>query len=105
MRLRFAEFYPPDAPASPSRNTHMVSAAAYKRVAGLISRTEGKVIIGGLKEADESLKYIPPTIVRDVEPSDALMQEEIFGPVLPILAIDKLEDAIPFINARYGLSS
>ena len=35
-----------------------------------------------------------------MDPSDVLMQEEIFGPVLPIVAIDSLDDAIPFINAR-----
>jgi aldehyde dehydrogenase (NAD+) len=52
---------------------------------------------GDLDAAD---RYISPTLLTDVSPDCALMQEEIFGPILPVLKIDSAEDAIAFINRR-----
>ena len=43
---------------------------------------------------------IPPVLVTDVEPEADLMQHEIFGPILPVIAYDDLDDAIAFVNAR-----
>lgn len=41
-----------------------------------------------------------PTVVVDVAEDDVLMQEEIFGPILPIITVDSLEEGIKFINRR-----
>jgi len=41
-----------------------------------------------------------PTILRDVKPEAKVMQEEIFGPLLPILLVNGLDEAIKFINTR-----
>lgn len=41
-----------------------------------------------------------PTVLRDVKPEAKVMQEEIFGPLLPILPVSGLEEAIKFINKR-----
>lgn len=41
-----------------------------------------------------------PTVVVDVTEDDALMQEEIFGPILPIIPVDSLEKSIEFVNRR-----
>lgn len=41
-----------------------------------------------------------PTVIVDVTETDALMQEEIFGPILPILTMESLEQGISFINER-----
>lgn len=49
---------------------------------------------------DEEEYFISPTIVSDVPEESALMQEEIFGPILPIRRYSKLEEAISYINAR-----
>ncbi|KAF9235408.1 aldehyde dehydrogenase [Melanogaster broomeanus] len=49
---------------------------------------------------DAARKRIEPTVVKDVKDSDSLMEEEIFGPVLAIIPVDDLEEAIAFINAR-----
>ena len=43
---------------------------------------------------------IAPTVLRDVSPEAPVMQEEIFGPVLPVLAYDRLEEAIRFVKER-----
>lgn len=56
------------------------------------------VAVGGETNADE--KYIQPTILIDVKPTDPIMQDEIFGPILPIVNVESAYDAIKFINAR-----
>ncbi|XP_018427324.1 PREDICTED: aldehyde dehydrogenase family 3 member B1-like isoform X2 [Nanorana parkeri] len=68
----------------------------YQRVAALLKH--GKVVAGG--QTDDSEKYIAPTILIDVAESDPIMQEEIFGPILPIVIVPGLEEAIQFINKR-----
>lgn len=57
---------------------------------------EKKIVYGGF--CQEELLKIEPTIMDDVKFSDAVMQEEIFGPVLPILTYDSIEEAIYTIN-------
>lgn len=64
--------------------------------------TSGKVAIGGKTDADDL--WIEPTVLIDVKPSDPVMQEEIFGPILPILDVENAYEAIQFINARYVTS-
>ncbi|XP_063189483.1 aldehyde dehydrogenase family 3 member B1-like [Chroicocephalus ridibundus] len=58
----------------------------------------GQVVIGG--ETDEKERYIAPTVLADVHPSDPIMQEEIFGPILPIVPVANMDEAIDFINSR-----
>lgn len=57
------------------------------------------VAIGG--DMDASEKYIAPTVLIDVKAGDPVMQDEIFGPILPILTVESPQEAINFINARY----
>lgn len=56
------------------------------------------IALGGFTNADD--KYIEPTILVNVKPEDAVMQDEIFGPILPIINVDNAFQAIQFINAR-----
>lgn len=58
----------------------------------------GKVAVGG--ETDPSERYVAPTILVDVKPTDPVMQEEIFGPILPIVNVENAFDAIKFIRSR-----
>ncbi|XP_015180425.1 PREDICTED: aldehyde dehydrogenase, dimeric NADP-preferring isoform X4 [Polistes dominula] len=58
----------------------------------------GKVAIGG--DYDFAEKYISPTVLIDVKPTDPVMQDEIFGPILPIVNVDNAYEAIRFINSR-----
>ncbi|XP_037056922.1 aldehyde dehydrogenase, dimeric NADP-preferring isoform X2 [Peromyscus leucopus] len=68
----------------------------FQRVIGLI---EGqKVAHGGTWDA--ASRYIAPTVLVDVDPQSQVMQEEIFGPVMPIVCVRSLEEAIKFINQR-----
>jgi len=59
---------------------------------------DGDIVTGG--QTDLTEKYIAPTLVTNVSLESELMQEEIFGPILPILDYANLEDAIAFINQR-----
>lgn len=49
---------------------------------------------------DEATRYIAPTILYPVTPDDPIMQNEIFGPILPVITIESIDEAIQFINAR-----
>ena len=57
-----------------------------------------QVIFGG--ESDRNTRFIHPTILTQVPPSSRIMHEEIFGPILPIIVFNKLEEAIAFVNER-----
>jgi len=56
----------------------------------------GKIIHGG--RTDKSRSYIEPTLITDVDPGSAIMTEEIFGPILPIISFDTMEQALTIIN-------
>ncbi|MEU9318306.1 aldehyde dehydrogenase family protein [Streptomyces sp. NPDC048295] len=58
----------------------------------------GRTAIGG--QSDRAEKYIAPTVLLDVQADEPVMQEEIFGPILPILTVANLTEAIDFINDR-----
>lgn len=74
----------------------MVNQKHFDRVSGLIAKE--KVVYGGrLKQ--ETLQ-IEPTILDNVTPDDAVMQEEIFGPVLPIITVADTNEAADFIRNR-----
>ena len=74
----------------------MVSERAYERVVGYLQC--GDVVVGGCHTAEE--RYIEPTLLDNVSADSAVMREEIFGPVLPMITIDSVEDAVEFILDR-----
>lgn len=91
------DFYGSDIQKSGDYN-RMVNERNFQRLAKLIQATKGNVIIGG--NSDASDKYIAPTVVTDVTPDDPLMEEELFGPILPIVPVASVDEAIDFINRR-----
>ena len=74
----------------------IVNEQHWDRLAGLLD--SGTVLAGGSKDRENL--YLEPTILTDVDPDSAVMQEEIFGPILPILTVKNLDEAMKFINAR-----
>ena len=74
----------------------IVSPRHFDRLKSLM--TGGKVIIGG--ETNAESRYVAPTVLADVDMSSALMNEEIFGPLLPVISITSTKQAIDFITAR-----
>jgi len=59
-----------------------------------------ETVTGGKDKADASARYMPPTILRGVDPNSRVMQEEIFGPILPVIGVPDVDAAISFVNAR-----
>ena len=74
----------------------MINQKHFDRVMGLID--QDKVVYGG--KGDPETRKIQPTILDGVSPEDPVMQEEIFGPLLPILTYDTIQQAQDFINSR-----
>ncbi|MEY2995798.1 MAG: hypothetical protein RLZ86_491 [Actinomycetota bacterium] len=95
LRAAITEFYGDD-PRSSGSFGRIVSERHFDRLSGLLSG--GRVIVGG--DTDRAERYIAPTVVADVDLSSPLMNEEIFGPILPIVPVDSIRDAISFINAK-----
>jgi acyl-CoA reductase-like NAD-dependent aldehyde dehydrogenase len=89
------EFYGSDPSQSPDYAC-IASVRHFERLAALLEG--GEVLIGGQVDAGE--RYIAPTVIENVAPDSPLMQEEIFGPILPVLEYSNLEAAIAFINSR-----
>ncbi len=74
----------------------IINARHHRRVVGLMQGTS--VLTGG--EHDEADLYVAPTLIDSPALDSPLMQQEIFGPLLPVLAYDTLDDAIRFVNQR-----
>ncbi|GBO28748.1 Aldehyde dehydrogenase family 3 member B1, partial [Araneus ventricosus] len=89
------EFFGEDPESSPDL-ARIVNEDHFHRVVKFLSC--GKIAVGGDYDAKE--KYIAPTILIDVKETDSVMQEEIFGPVLPIITVQSPDEAIKFINRR-----
>ncbi|WP_164017764.1 aldehyde dehydrogenase family protein [Pyxidicoccus trucidator] len=78
----------------------LVDDGAFKRVRGLMDRTVtagARVVMGG--GVDAETRYIAPTVLADVMPDAPIMEEEIFGPVLPVLRYESLDDVVAHVRA------
>ncbi|TVQ39192.1 MAG: aldehyde dehydrogenase family protein [Wenzhouxiangella sp.] len=95
MRSQLDAMYGKDRLAS-ADYAKIINRRHFDRLRGYLD--SGKVAIGG--RVDESAERIEPTILIDVKPDDPVMQEEIFGPILPVLTVPGLDEALAFINQR-----
>jgi aldehyde dehydrogenase (NAD+) len=93
----FADFYGPT-PASSPDLAQIVNERHVQRLAGLLHGHGGAVACGGT--IDEATRKLAPTVVVDPDPASPLMQEEIFGPILPVLPVDDVDQAVAFVNGR-----
>lgn len=75
--------------------SRIINAKEVKRLASLIDKE--KVVAGG--EYDEATRYFSPTLLYPVEWTDKIMEEEIFGPILPIIRYSKLPVAVEQIKS------
>lgn len=79
--------------------THIIHKRAFDNIRKMIESTRGNVIVGG--KADEESRFIPPTLIDNATWEDSTMQQEIFGPVLPILSYLNLSEAISEVIKRH----
>ncbi|MGZ0229260.1 MAG: aldehyde dehydrogenase family protein [Acidimicrobiales bacterium] len=91
------EFYGTDPQSSPEL-ARVVNQRHLDRLNGLLADHGGSIALGGTSDTDD--KYLEPTIIVDPNHSSALMTEEIFGPILPIITVASRQEAIDFVLAR-----
>jgi aldehyde dehydrogenase (NAD+) len=82
------EFYGNDPKLSPDYG-RVINRRNFDRLVGLLG---SGTAVGGQTDANE--RYIAPTVLVDVSPDSPIMQEEVFGPILPVLEIDSVEAVI-----------
>ena len=85
-----------DEPATSESYGRIINERHFDRLSALLQ--SGTVAVGG--QSERGSKYIAPTVLTDVDADSAIMQEEIFGPILPVLRVGNLDEAIEFIRRR-----
>ncbi len=95
LKKKVEDFYGKDVEKSEDYG-RIVNGRHFERLSQYL---EGQnVVFGG--QMDPQAKYMAPTIVLDPSLDSPLMQQEIFGPILPIVTIDKIQQSIAFVNDR-----
>ncbi|MFM7576109.1 MAG: aldehyde dehydrogenase family protein, partial [Microcystaceae cyanobacterium] len=95
LKTQIQVFYGENPALSPDY-CRIINVAQFHRLTQLLA--DGEVLYGG--DYQEGDRYFAPTLMHRVNLQSPLMQEEIFGPILPILSYQTLEEAIAFVNQR-----
>ena len=86
----------PDGTENSDKYVHIVREKAFDRLLGYFK--DGEIIAGG--HSDREKRWIEPTLLDKVSPDAPVMQEEIFGPIFPILTFRDRSEVIDFVNGR-----
>jgi aldehyde dehydrogenase (NAD+) len=89
------EFYGEN-PANSPDYARIISQKHFERLVSFLK--DGELVIGGENQPSE--RYIAPTLIDNVSLEDSVMQEEIFGPILPIIEYTDIAEAIALINSK-----
>ncbi|PGH15340.1 hypothetical protein AJ79_02506 [Helicocarpus griseus UAMH5409] len=89
------EYYPNGVKASPDY-CRIINDGAFRRLKSLIDSTNGKILLGGTM--DEKERYIEPTIIQVDSVDDPLIRQESFGPIITLLPVNNLDEAIQIAN-------
>ncbi|CAN5247593.1 aldehyde dehydrogenase family protein [soil metagenome] len=76
----------------------IVNQRHFDRLATSLAETKGTVAVGGGTDAGQL--RIQPTVVVDPDLDESLMRDEIFGPILPVVTVQSVDEAIAFVNSR-----
>ncbi|KDQ60950.1 hypothetical protein JAAARDRAFT_77074 [Jaapia argillacea MUCL 33604] len=96
LKEHHESFFPEGPLKSPSYG-RIVNGMHHARLTGLLKRTQGKIVLGGQVDDKNGLA---PTIVKDVKEGDSLLEGELFGPILPIVPVKDLAEAITYVSER-----
>lgn len=83
-------------PQDSGHYVRIVNDKAFDRLRGYLS--DGKILFGGHTDASE--RYFEPTAIDEVSPEAPIMQEEIFGPIFPVLGFKELDEVVEFVTSR-----
>ena len=89
------DFYGKD-PKQSADYARIVNSRHHERLSTLMK--DGNPVFGG--DVDDEQCYVAPTVLRDVADDSRVMQEEIFGPILPVRKFRDIDEAIDFVNGR-----
>lgn len=97
MKNAVARFYGAD-PGHSADYGRIVDDSHFDRLVGFLEDGNGTVYTGGAH--DRATRYVEPTLLVDVPTDSPVMLEEIFGPILPVLSVSGMDEAVEFVNAR-----
>jgi aldehyde dehydrogenase (NAD+) len=98
LEKAIADFFGDD-PQRSADFTRIVNERHHDRLTGLLDGGGYETtVVGGTADRDD--KYIAPTVLAGVKPDAPVMNEEVFGPILPVLNVANIDEAIGFINDR-----
>jgi len=92
------DFYGENPKASPDYG-RIINERHYDRLSGLLEAGGFEAVItGGVGNRED--RYLAPTVLAGVSPDAAVMQDEIFGPILPVIAVNDVDEAVAFVTSR-----
>jgi aldehyde dehydrogenase (NAD+) len=97
LRREVRTFYGEDPKRSPDY-ARIVNDRHFDRLAGLLASTSAKVDVGG--ETDRAERYVAPTVLTGVDLGDPVMDDEIFGPILPVVTVRDMDEATKVVSSR-----
>ena len=99
LKIAIKEFYPNGTKSSPDY-ARIVNKRHFLRIKKMVDDSRGKILLGG--EMDEAENYIDITVVRVDDEKDSMIVDESFGPLMPLLAVDDVEEAIRIANSVHS---
>lgn len=95
FKKAYKTFYPNGARKSPDYS-RIINKGHFQRLKSMLDNSKGRILLGGT--LDEEELFIEPTVVQVYSVEDSLCAEESFGPFIPILAVENLDEAISLAN-------
>ena len=92
------DFYGENPQTSPDYG-RIINDRHFDRLVGLLEAGGYEAVVTG-GSSDRDTRYLAPTVLAGVDPAAAVMSEEIFGPILPVVPVDSLDEAVAFVTAR-----
>jgi beta-apo-4'-carotenal oxygenase len=99
VKKAMKEFFPNGVKASPDYS-RIVNNRHFHRIKAMLDNSNGKILIGGTM--DESQNFIEPTLIQVYDVEDSLMKDENFGPLMPVMAVDGLDEMIRIANTVHS---
>jgi beta-apo-4'-carotenal oxygenase len=96
FKKAYAEFYPQGAKNSPDYS-RIINKNHFQRLKSMLDKSKGEILIGGT--VDEHALFIEPTVVQVDSVEDSLCTQESFGPFIPIIPVEDLDEAINLANS------
>ncbi|KAG8899350.1 hypothetical protein FRB99_006771, partial [Tulasnella sp. 403] len=88
----------PNGTSEPGTVGRIVSDRHFGRLKGILDKTNGEIVRGG--ETDPSQRFIAPTVIKNVKLGDSTLEEELFGPIMPIVPVKSIQEALDYTNSR-----